>query len=115
MVDLHAMNKLLYFFFEEDMLKQLPHFCDVQFLDLRCDAFQSSCDCAETMSAAFAFSVLEILLSVFQSGDFVVELFNLLFVFLIFSSELFKFRVRCVFHRTSIGGWCFQPCGYGMI
>ena len=85
----------------EDVLKQLHHFGDVQFLDLRCDAFQSSCDCAETMSAAFAFSVLELLLSVFQSGDFVVELFDLLFVFLFFSSELFKLGVRCVFHRAS--------------
>ena len=93
MVDLHSVNQLLYFFFVEDVFQQLHHLGDVQFLDLRCDAFQSSCDCAETMSAAFAFSVLEILLSVFQSGDFVVELFDLLFVFLFFSSELSKLRL----------------------
>ena len=78
----------------EDVFQQLHYLCDVQFLDLRYDAFQSSCDGTESVSAAFALAVLEILLSVFQSGDFVGELFDLLFVFLFFSSELFKFRVR---------------------
>ena len=53
------------------------------------------------MSAAFALAVLVILLTIFQSDDFVVELFDLLLVFLFFSSELFKFRVRCVFHSAS--------------
>ena len=51
-------------------------------LSCKCDAFQSSCDDAETMGTAFALTVLVILLAVFQSGDFVVELFGLLLVFL---------------------------------
>ena len=101
MVDLHAMNQLLYFFLMEDVFKQLHYFGDVQFLDLRCDAFQSSCDGAKTMGAAFALAVLEIFLSVFQSGDFVVDLFDLLLVFLFFCFEPLKLGVRCVFHRTS--------------
>ena len=109
------MNQLLYFFFVEDVLKQLHHLGDVQFLDLRHDAFQRSCDGAKSVSAAFALAVLEILLSVFQPGDFVVELFDLLFVFLFFSSELFKLGVRCVLHRISFECCYFQPCGYGMI
>ena len=95
----------------EDVFKQLHHLGDVQFLDLRYDAFQSSCDGTKSVSAAFALAVLEILLSVFQSGDFVGELFNLLFVFLFFSSELFKFRVRCVLHRTSFVYWVFSLVG----
>ena len=78
----------------EDVFKQLHYFGDVQLLDFRCDTFQSSCDGAKSVSAAFAFAVLEILLAVFQSGDFMSELFDLLFVFLFFSSKLFKFRVR---------------------
>ena len=99
----------------EDVFKQLHYFGNVQFLDLRCDTFQSSCDGTKSVSAAFALAVLVILLSVFQSGDFVVELFDLLFVFLFFSSELFKLGVRRVLHRISFECWYFQPCGYGMI
>ena len=73
----------------EDVLKQLHHFGDIQFLYLRCDTFQSSCDGAKSVSAAFALAVLVILLAIFQSGDFVVELFDLLFVFL-FSARSFS-------------------------
>ena len=86
MVDLHAVNQRLYFFFVEDTFKQFHHLGDVQFLDLRCDAFQSSCNSAKSVSAAFAFTVLLILLAVFISGDFVSELFDLLFVLLFFCS-----------------------------
>ena len=114
-VDLRAVNQLLYFFFVEDVFKQLHHLGDLQFLDLRCNAFQGSCDGAKPVSTAFAVVVLVILLAVFQLGNFVGELFNLFLVFLFFSSELFKFRVRFVFHRTSFVCCCFQPCGYGMI
>ena len=84
MVELHAVNQLLYFFLMEDVFKQLHHFGDVQFLDLRHDAFQRSCDGAKSVSAAFALAVLEILLAVFQSSDFVVKLFDLLLIFLFF-------------------------------
>ena len=75
------MNQLLYFFLMEDVFKQLHHFGDVQFLNLRCDTFQSSCDGAETVSTAFALAILEILLAIFQPSDFVVELFDLLLIF----------------------------------
>ena len=84
MVDLHAVDQLLYFFFVEDVLKQLHHLGDVQLLDLRCDAFQSSCNGAKSVSAAFTFAILVILDAVFQTLDFVVKLFDLLLVLLFF-------------------------------
>ena len=83
------------------MFKQFHHLGDAQFLDLRCDAFQCSCDGAETMSAAFALAVLEILLAIFQPSDFVVDLFDLLFVFLFFCFEPLQLGIRFVLHRTS--------------
>ena len=90
---LHAADGLLNIFLVKDIFQKLHDLGDLQFFDLRCDAFQRSCNGAKTMGAAFALAVLVILLAVFQSGDFVGELFNLLFVFLFFSLELFKFRV----------------------
>ena len=112
---LHALNCFLNIFLVKDIFQQLHHLGDVQLLDLRCDAFQSSCDGAKSVSAAFALAVLVLLDAVFQTLDSVVKLFDLLFVLLFFRLELFKFGVRCVFHRTSFVCWCFQPCGYGMI
>ena len=81
MVDLHAVNQRLCFFFVEDAFKQFHHLGDFQFLDLRCDTFQGSCDGTKSVSAAFTFTVLVILLAIFISGYFVSELFDLLFVF----------------------------------
>ena len=97
------------------MFKQLYHFGDVQFFDLRCYTFQGSCNGAKTMSAAFALTVLEILLAVFQSSDFVVDLFDLLLIFLFFCFKPFKLGIGFVFYKTSFVCWCFQPCGCGMI
>ena len=100
MVDLHAVNQLLYFFLMEDVFKQFHHLGDIQFLDLRRNTFQGSCDGAETMSAAFALAVLVILLAVFQSGDFVIELFDLLFVF--------SFSARS-FSSSGLGVYSIEP------
>ena len=68
----------------EDVLKQLHHFGDVQFLDLRCDTFQISFDGPDTMSAAFILDILLILDAVFQKLDSLFKLFDLLFVLLFF-------------------------------
>ena len=95
----HAVDGVLHFVHVEDVFQQFHDLGDLQVFDCRCATFQSSCHSAKTVGALFAVSVLVILDAVFQTLDSVVKLFDLLFVFLFFFSQLFKLLVGCVFHR----------------
>ena len=70
---LHTLNRPLNIFLVKDIFQQLHHLGNIQLLDLRCDAFQSSCNGTKSVSAAFTFAVLVILDAVFQTLDFVVK------------------------------------------
>lgn len=97
---LHALNGSLHILLVKDIFQQLHHLGDVQFLNLRCDTFQSFCDGAETVRAAFVFAVLIILLTIFKSGDFIGELFDFLFILL--------FSVRS-FSSSGLGLYSMKP------
>ena len=86
---LHTLNRPLNIFLVKDIFQQLHHLGNIQLLDLRCDAFQSSCNGTKSVSAAFTFAGLVILDAVFQTLDFVVKLFDLL-LFCSFSVRSFS-------------------------
>lgn len=101
MGDRHVGHGSFDFLQTKDVFHQLGHFSACQIFDLRGDAFNRTAQIAKTVGALGSFTILIILLAIFQTLDLVTVLLDFPFDSFFFSSEFFNLRVGCIYDVTS--------------